>query len=368
MKILKVDLPVKKSQSYSIFIGLTLQEIAQDIFRKYSTRKIFIITDHNVKKLYIKKFIKYFEKNRRLDNFRPKVISIKPGEKSKTREMKNLLEDKLISSGANRSSLIVAFGGGVVGDLAGFTAACLFRGVPFVQIPTTLLSQVDSSVGGKVAVDHPSGKNLIGAFYHPDVVYIDLSLLKTLSEKDYLNGLAEVIKYGAILDHKLFDYLLRERKRILNRDGLCLKYIVARCCSLKADVVKKDEKEKSYRRILNFGHTIGHAIELLSGYRIPHGFAISIGMIVEAEFSYRIGLAKLEDVLRLKECLLRYNLPAELPKEFSISEYLNIFQYDKKAENNYINFTLLRNIGKAQTDIKLNPEDLESLMMFYDLP
>ncbi|RCK72598.1 MAG: 3-dehydroquinate synthase [Ignavibacteriae bacterium] len=363
MKKIKVRISGNFVRSYDIIIGITLNQIARYIFKKFSERKIFILTDNNVEKLYGKKFADYFIKI----GAKVSLLSFKAGEKSKTRNMKEVLEDKLISYGANRTSLILALGGGVVGDLAGFIAATLFRGIPYIQVPTTLLSQVDSSVGGKVGVDHPYGKNLIGAFYPPEDVLIDTSVLRTLTRINYLNGLAEVIKYGAILDPELFRLLESNSKLLMKPSSAILKNIISRCCQLKAKVVSKDEKENSYRRILNFGHTIGHAIELLSDYKIPHGFAIATGMAVEADFSVKLGLLQKNEFDRIKNLLSTFGFKTNLPRKYSMNDYLRAIQVDKKSSDYGINFTLLRKIGKAEINFQLNEQDLETLLMFYDL-
>lgn len=362
IKKLKIYLSQTK-KSYDILFDIPLRDVAKQISKDYPSAKIFIITDNNVKNLYGEYFLKQLQKN----SLNAKMLSVKAGEKSKTRDTKEKLEDLLIRYGANRDSLVIAFGGGVIGDLAGFTAATLLRGVRYLQIPTTLIAQVDSSVGGKVGIDHPLGKNLIGAFYHPEFVFIDTSVLKTLSKVDYLNGLAEIIKYAAILDEKLFIEIEKQKKSLLQFNLNYLKKIIFRCCELKANVITKDEKEKSYRRILNFGHTVGHAIELLSDYKIPHGFAIAIGMAVEADFSVKLGLMKKSEELRLTNLLKSFGFETKLPTSVKLNDFLRAIRTDKKALEDYINFTLLRKIGKAEINVQLTEQDIQTLLMFYDL-
>lgn len=363
MKKIRIRTSTEAFNSYDIVVGINIAKLANYIFKKYSDRKIFIITDNNVKNLYGNKLtdgLKSFGANVRL-------ISFKAGEQSKTRQMKELLEDRLISSGANRSSLIIALGGGVVGDLAGFIAATFFRGIEYIQVPTTLIAQVDSSVGGKVGINHPSGKNLIGAFYPPKEVLIDTSVLKTLSFSDYLNGLAEVIKYSAVLDAELFE-ILENKSRLLKKLKLdVITEIVFRCCELKAKVISKDEREKSYRRILNFGHTIGHAIELLSNYKIRHGYAVARGMAVEADFSVRLGLLSKKDSDRLKTLLNKFGFETDLPKNYTMEDYLKAIQIDKKSNDFGVNFTLIKKIGSAKINVLLDENELKTLLMFYDL-
>lgn len=359
---LKVNTSGSK-KSYHIFFVTSLEQAAKQISGVHSGSKIFIITDTNVKNLYGYRLLDEFRKN----SNKVRLLSIKAGEKSKTRKVKEQLEDRLIRYGANRDSLIIAFGGGVVGDLAGFVAATLLRGIPYIQVPTTLIAQVDSSVGGKVGINHPLGKNLIGAFYPPESVYIDTSVLKTLSKTDLLNGLAEIIKYGAILDEKLFSLLEKRTNALLQLRTDLLKNIIYRCCELKANVVSKDEKEKSYRRVLNFGHTVGHALELLSNYKIPHGYAIALGMAVEADFSVKLGLLQKVEATRLVNLLKSFGFDTTFPVNFKVSDFLKTIRNDKKAVEDGVNFTLLRKIGKAEINIKLNEKDIQTLLMFYDL-
>lgn len=362
-KKVKVKLSNANKKSYDIKIGISLTGAAADIAKRFFKSKCFIITDTNVEKLYARSFHKLLQKQ----GVTSEVVSFKAGEKSKTRKIKEYLENQLIKSGATRGSVIIALGGGVVGDIAGFVAATLFRGVPFIQIPTTLLAQVDSSVGGKVAVNHPLGKNLIGAFYQPDAVYIDVSTLQTLSDAEYSNGLAEVVKYGAVLDTNLFKLLNLQVKNILSRDTELLTKIIKRCCELKAEVVSKDEKEKSYRRIINFGHTIGHAIEKLSKYKIPHGYAVSIGMCVEADFAKTLGMIEDREFIKLKNLLTKFELPARLPKTIAIQDIVNATQTDKKGIGNKILYTLIDSIGNGVIDVLLTAEDVEALLIVYDL-
>lgn len=362
-KKIKVNISNDNPKWYHIIIPTSLSDAAIDISKRYPKSKCFIITDTNVEKLYARQFKKLITKQGVISE----ILSIPPSEKSKTRKIKENIENRLIKSGANRNSVIVALGGGVVGDIAGFVAATLFRGVPFIQIPTTLLAQVDSSVGGKVAINHPLGKNLIGAFYQPVAVYIDVSTLRTLSDTEYRNGLAEVVKYGAVLDAKLFELLTRDTKQILSRDANLLMKIIKRCCELKAKVVNIDEKEKSYRRILNFGHTIGHAVEKLSHYKISHGVAVSIGMVTEAELAFGLRILDRKSAVKLKLLLTNLGLPVELPKNHKISDYIRATRTDKKAVDDAILYTLIDKIGSGVINVPLTSTDVEDLLLGYDL-
>jgi 3-dehydroquinate synthase len=344
-----LNLNQKEDRSYDVMIGMNFAEIAEDIHRMIPRGKCFVICDENVAKYHSKKLTSLMTDS----GMEVDTITIPAGEEHKTRQMKDHLEDRLLELHADRQSTIIALGGGVIGDLAGFVAATFQRGIPFIQIPTTLLAQVDASIGGKVAVDHPMGKNLIGAFYQPLRVYIDTSTLSTLPEKEFRNGMAEVIKYAAILDSRFFAYLENNHARITGQDKKVLNKIVTWCCRMKKDIVEQDEKETGLRRILNFGHTIGHAIERLQKYHISHGEAISIGMVAEAQLFRTLGYMNMSAVIRLRSLLTRYGLPVELPQSISIDDLVNATLTDKKAAGDVINYTLLEEIGKAKVGVGL---------------
>jgi 3-dehydroquinate synthase len=355
VKKIKVNIPASKKKSYDIILGISLEDAAADIAKLYPNSSCFIITDSNVYELYRKRFENFLIKG----GIKVHTIKFKAGEKNKTRRTKEYLEDHILKRGVKRDSIIIALGGGVVGDIAGFTAATIQRGIPFIQIPTTLLAQVDSSVGGKVAVDHPLGKNLIGAFYQPVRVYIDPNTLSTLSDSEYCNGLAEVVKYGAVLDEKFFSYLERNWIKVIRRDIKTLTYIIERCCLIKAEVVKKDELEKKYRRILNFGHTIGHALELLSIFKVGHVSAVSIGMMIEGRIAERVGILSRNSVHQITALLLLFGLPIRIPNDVNISDIVNATQQDKKAVGSKINYTLLSRIGKGVINVALSIQDVK---------
>ena len=249
----------------------------------------------------------------------------------------------------------------MIGDLAGFVASTLQRGIRYIQIPTTLLSQVDSSVGGKVGIDHPRGKNLIGAFHQPSAVYIDPATLRTLPEFEFSGGMAEVIKYGAILDAAFFGYLERHRSKILRKDPAALRSIIGRCCTLKAEVVRRDEKESSYRRILNFGHTIGHAVEALSHFRIAHGQAVAIGMCCEAKIARELGLITAQECARLIGLIRDMRLPTRLPAKTNLDRLIERTKSDKKSRGGAVRYTLLEAIGRGSIDIM--PRNIKQLIM-----
>ena len=247
----------------------------------------------------------------------------------------------------DRRSFVIALGGGVVGDLGGFVASTFMRGIPYIQIPTSLLAQVDSSVGGKTAVNHPKGKNLIGTFYQPLAVFIDTSFLKTLSKEEFLNGMAEVVKYGIIADKKLFGFMEKNVAKILSLDPKALGYIIQRSCSIKADIVEKDEKEANIRAVLNFGHTVGHAVENVSGYRFRHGEAVSVGMACAARISREIGLCQEKDVQRIENLLSLFGLPVHC-RELSSRKIVRTLERDKKVLDRKIRFILLKGIGTVE--------------------
>ena len=255
----------------------------------------------------------------------------------------------LIEHRHNRNTCLIALGGGVVGDLTGFVAATYQRGVDFIQIPTTLLAQVDSSVGGKTAVNHPSGKNLIGAFYQPKVVIADTDVLSTLPEREYAAGLAEVVKYGVIADAQLFNWLEDNSSALVERAPEILAHAIRRSCEIKAGVVARDEREGGVRAILNFGHTFGHAIESLSGYGSwLHGEAVAIGMVMAASFSERLGLIDEADVARLTKLLSCLKLPVGLQSNVAVDDMMGAMGMDKKALDGRIRFIVARSIGRAE--------------------
>ena len=352
---MKINLRRIIDTSYEIKFVRTIADAASDIRSSYPSASIFTITDSNVAKYYGRSFVK---------SLRGKaipILKIQSGEASKSRKTKEYLEDKLIALGAERDSVIVALGGGVIGDVAGFVAATLHRGVPFIQIPTSLLAQVDSSIGGKVAVDHPLGKNLIGAFYQPKKVYISPSTLKTLPEEEFRSGMAEVIKYAVILDGTLMVFLEKNRLSILQRKPAVMRTIIERCCELKRRVVEKDEFESDYRRILNFGHTIGHAIEQVSHYRIPHGKAVAMGMIAEAKLSVKMGMLSQKEAVRLERILTAFGLQTIIPPSIKTSMLFDATLQDKKMRNGSVQYTLLQKIGNAHVGVPLTQKHAQEL-------
>jgi 3-dehydroquinate synthase len=289
-----------------------------------------------------------------------RMAIVPSGEQSKSYAQMQLLYDQLVDMAADRRTIVVAIGGGVTGDLAGFVAATYARGLRFVQVPTTLLSMVDSSVGGKTGINHPRGKNLIGAFHQPIGVLIDLTTLNTLPDREYRSGLAEVVKYGVILDQEFFDYLEKNVEGLNARTPDVLRHVVARSCELKADVVRQDEYETTgLRAVLNYGHTFGHAFEALSGYGgLLHGEAVSIGMICASRLAESLNRITSEETHRQTELLTQLGLPVTVPKELQTreQEIVSCMMLDKKTEGRELRFVLPSRIGHVEVVKGLSPE------------
>lgn len=350
MDKIKVELG---ENSYEIFIGKNLfEEAAKFANAPIFSKKILIVTDENIFKLYGETLRKIF--CRYESNFEIEVIP--PGETSKTLETAEKLYTCAIESQLDRKSVIMAIGGGVVGDLAGFVAATYLRGVNFIQVPTTLLAQVDSSVGGKTAVNHKLGKNLIGAFYQPKAVFIDVSTLKSLPAREIRAGLGEIVKYGVISDAKFFDYLEENIEGILSGNVEVLKHIVKRSCEIKAEVVSKDEKESGLRKILNFGHTIAHAIEEETAYKkYSHGEAVDIGMIGAALISQKLGYVDAAKVTRLKNLIENFGMYTYCENCGVEGIYKALFR-DKKTIGGKINWVLMKDFGDVEISDKVPKE------------
>lgn len=296
--------------------------------------------------------------------FEPHLIPVPAGETAKTLETVRTCYERLAGLRLERKSFIVALGGGVVGDLAGFVAATYLRGIPFVQVPTTLLAQVDSSVGGKVGVNLPAGKNLVGAFHQPRIVLCDLNTLGSLPRREYVAGLAEVIKYGIIYDERLFKRLERQMPKLLRRDPDVLAAVIARCCEIKADVVGQDETENGLRAILNFGHTVGHALEAISKYgKYLHGEAIAIGQVAAARLSQAaLGLSQ-RDVYRIEELLAAAGLPTQLNlKANARKKLLDAMTLDKKVSGGEVKFVLAESIGEVKFGQRVPRRLLEQVL------
>jgi 3-dehydroquinate synthase len=302
-----------------------------------------VVTNSTVAPLYLARLQQALQARHR----RVHSVELPDGEQHKDWSTLNRVFDALLQSRCDRDTTIYALGGGVVGDMAGFAAACFMRGVPYVQLPTTLLAQVDSSVGGKTAINHPLGKNMIGAFHQPQVVVCDLDTLSTLPDRELRAGLAEVIKYGPIADWPFFEWLEQHIDDLLARRPQALQYAVKRSCEIKADIVARDERESGLRAVLNFGHTFGHAIEAGLGYGVwLHGEAVAAGMVLAATLSSRLGLIDEQTSARLVALLSRCGLPTQHPA-LPAERYLDLMRSDKKAKDGDIRFTLLEGQGRA---------------------
>jgi len=338
---MKINVSLGKN-SYSIHILQKDFKNSFDLIKKsLKEDRLFVITNTKIKKLYGKTI----EKSAKPLNIDWLVIP--DGEQHKNINTCDKLWLKLAKKNASRSSALLALGGGVVGDITGFVAATYMRGIDYYQMPTSLLAQVDSSVGGKTGIDLSLGKNLVGNFYQPKAVFIHTDFLKTLPKRELRCGLAEVIKYGMIWDSKFFEYLDKNQKKILSLNHQALCKIISTSCEIKATVVKKDEKEANIRAILNFGHTLGHAIETLTGYsKYKHGEAIAIGMVFATKLSHDLGYCPESKVDKLKALLKKYQLPISWPK-LTKENYSTAMSRDKKSGGKNIKFILLQKVGKV---------------------
>ena len=331
------------SNGYSIIIGSGLLEQAGQCLRDsgYSNR-VVVITDNSVRRRYGRILRNSFLSR----GLQVSVLSVPSGEEQKSLETAGSLFNRLSEIKAERTTPIVALGGGVIGDLAGFIAATYLRGVPFIQVPTTLLAQVDSSIGGKVAVNHEQLKNNIGAFYQPKLVLSDTSTLKTLSARQIRDGLAEIIKYGVIMDKELFSYLEENIERIKSMDAESLEYVISRSAGIKADVVEKDERDSGLRNILNYGHTIGHAVETVSNFKVSHGEAVAVGMLAAARISRKMGILAETELIRLENLVKKAGLPLKIPS-LNPGKMIEAMKHDKKILHGNVRFVLARSIGEV---------------------
>ena len=340
MQTLKVELA---DRSYPIHIGKNLISDASLILPYLKRKHVAIVTNTTVAPLYLEQL------SQSLQAAGVTVIAIilPDGEAYKNSTTLNTIYDTLLQNRCERSTTLIALGGGVIGDLTGYAAATYLRGVPFIQIPTTLLSQVDSSVGGKTGINHPLGKNMIGAFYQPQLVLADIDTLQTLPAREFAAGMAEVIKYGLIRDAEFFDWLELNMASLMQLDEDTLSYAIFRSCQNKADVVAKDEHEQGDRALLNLGHTFGHAIENAMGYGVwLHGEAVAAGSMMAADLSRRMGWLSESEVTRIQNSFVAANLPVTAPK-LGVDRYLDLMGLDKKVENGKIRLILQQGIGKS---------------------
>jgi 3-dehydroquinate synthase len=342
METLRVNL---KGRPYDIFVGSDLlRQSGKMIARLGLGRRVGLVTHPTLAEMH--GYAPAVVDSLRKTGHEVSLVTVPPGEESKSLDQAAWLCRELVRVGLDRGSAIIALGGGVVGDLAGFVAATLFRGIAFINLPTTLLAQVDSSVGGKTGVNLPEGKNLVGTFYQPRLVLADVLTLKTLSEREFRSGLAEVVKHAMIADAELFALLEREANRILARDPDLLQTIVARNCAIKTRVVERDEREAGLRAVLNFGHTVGHAVEAALGYGVvTHGEAVAYGMLVAASLSVRRGVCPPKDAARLEALLRRFALvPGSVPSPELLEKYL---VRDKKVRDGVVQFVLTPGVGNV---------------------
>ena len=338
MKKLNLDLG---NRSYPIFIGSNTWADSL-LISQTEGRKVLIVSNDTIAPIYLEK-LKAHLGDTDLD-----TLTLPDGERYKTLASLEKIYNKLLAENYDRSSVLIALGGGVIGDTVGFAAASYQRGIDFIQIPTTLLSQVDSSVGGKTAVNHPLGKNMIGAFYQPKSVYIDLSTLETLPDREFSAGMAEVIKYGLIRDQDFFDWLESNIEALMARDANSLAEAIFVSCKTKAEIVSLDETEQGLRAILNLGHTFGHAIEAAQEYKDwLHGEAVGAGMAMAARMSRDMGLITATDVARIEKLLAAANLPINAPKNIPADTLRKLMSHDKKVSRGQLRLVLLKQIGEA---------------------
>ncbi len=357
MKTLSVDLG---ERSYPIYIGPNLLSKKSIFAEHIKSKQVVVVTNETIAPLYLQQV----EEN--LAGHDLEKVILPDGEQFKTLEYVNRVFDKLLEKKFSRNATLIALGGGVIGDMGGFSAACYQRGIAFIQIPTTLLAQVDSSVGGKTGVNHPLGKNMIGAFYQPQCVIADTSVLNTLDDRQLSAGLAEVIKYGLIRDEEFFIWLEENIAVLLNRDEQAMTYAIERSCQNKAEVVAEDELESGVRATLNLGHTFGHAIETGMGYgQYLHGEAVAIGICQAADLSRRMGWLIDKDVDRIINLLAMAKLPVVPPEQINCQRYLELMAVDKKNIDGNIKLILLKKIGQASLPISADQDLLEQTLKTY---
>lgn len=348
---------VSPDRSYPIHIGRGLLAEGGLLRALVGNRDICLVTNTTIAPLFQTAIFDAF--NGEADHRKLTVVELPDGEAHKTVSSYEHILSAALEHKHERSTVFVALGGGVVGDMTGFAAATFLRGVDFIQIPTTLLSQVDSSVGGKTGINHPMGKNLIGAFHQPIAVIIDTATLDTLPDREYAAGMAEVIKYGLIADANFFDYLIHHIDALLMRDEVLLADVIERCCAIKADIVKRDEREGGVRAILNFGHTFGHAIEKEQGFGVwLHGEAVAAGMSIAARISADRGAISSKTLEALTDFLSAFSLPTAPPQGMGIEAFMSAMQGDKKVQAGQIRYVLLESLGEACVTAELDESEI----------
>jgi len=346
-------------RSYPIYIEEgVIHRVGKDLSKRKVGIKYGVVADDKVARLYGSTLLKSLEQA----GIEATLFTFPEGEKSKTLQTVGTLASRLAQAGFDRHDALIALGGGVTGDITGFLASAYMRGIPFVQVPTTLLAQVDSSVGGKTGVDIPEGKNLVGAFHQPKAVYIDIELLKTLPDEELLGGLAEVIKYGIIRDNDFFIFLEKNRQSILDLNSELLEKLIFRCCEIKAEVVAEDEREGGIRKILNYGHTIGHAVEGASDYSLIHGLAVSIGMVAAARLAVANGLLPEGESDKIYQTLSAYKMPVEVPGNLDRERIKKYLLTDKKVVAGNLFFVLPTKIGNTIITDKVSEEQIDKVL------
>jgi 3-dehydroquinate synthase len=351
----RVDIALGQ-RSYPILIGPRLLDDRDALHQHIAGRNLLIVTNETVAPLYLAKL------RETLRDRRTAALVLPDGEQHKTLDSVSRIIDALVAERMNRDAAVVALGGGVIGDMAGFAAACYQRGIDYVQVPTTLLAQVDSSVGGKTGVNHPRGKNLIGAFHQPRCVFADTGTLQSLPSREYRAGLAEVVKYGLICDRVFFDWLEANAEALIARQDASVMHAVRRSCELKAEIVAQDEREEGVRAILNLGHTFGHAIEAAAGFGTwLHGEAVAAGMVMAAEMSQRLGCLAAADQQRAVRLIERFGLPTAPPR-IGAERGRELMGLDKKVRDGRIRLVLLRALGRAEIASDYPNEALEATL------
>ncbi|MGK0499589.1 MAG: 3-dehydroquinate synthase [Oceanicoccus sp.] len=354
MQTLNVDLG---DRSYPIYIGENLLAQADLLRQHISGNQVLVVTNETIAPLYLQQL------RESLQDFHYSEVILPDGEQHKTLTVLASIYDRLLEDKHNRTTTLIALGGGVVGDMTGYAAASYQRGVNFIQIPTTLLSQVDSSVGGKTGVNHPLGKNMIGAFHQPQCVIADTLSLSTLPPREMSAGIAEVIKYGVICDHDFYLWLQSNVDKLLACDADTLAEAIYRSCANKAKVVASDERESGIRAILNFGHTFGHAIETAQGYgNWLHGEAVAVGMLLAADLSSRMNWISEEDVSAIRDLLLQAKLPV-VPPTMSCQQFLSLMAVDKKVLDGRLRLVLLTQMGEAIITSEITERDVRATLM-----
>ena len=357
----EINVRLRRGRDRSYVVAITdhvIDTLPAILERSFPGRSVYVITDANVRKLYGKRLLAALAK---AGLYAP-ILEVPAGEASKNADLVFQIQTELLRRGVHRDSVIVALGGGVIGDLAGFVAATLLRGIDFVQVPTTLLAQVDSSVGGKVGIDHPVGKNLIGAFHQPRAVLIDAMFLRTLPERQFRSGLSEAIKIAAALDAGFFRYMAKHAPDISRTNQPLMKSIIVRSVGIKASVVMRDEFETGVRKALNLGHTIAHALEASSGFSILHGEAVSIGMIAESTLSVHLGLMSPRDQATMLRTLRALKLQTKLPAINDHAAFMGAMRADKKTVRGTVRFVLPAAIGKCAIEVEVPDAVIERLI------